>query len=176
VCVFIGVSVRVVSASDVLGKSKKINRIDGRFRRDRYRSSSSPPIHGDAEMECPGDRKDVFCPQQLETAHRRLPPPPRSPATMSTALTSTTPTSARTSSIHHIQLLGAATTSPPRRRRRRVSDKAAAQRQETELVPLAAEEYQGTKQVHALGQKRFVLAAKTGFCWRTRHPPATLSQ
>jgi hypothetical protein len=28
----------------------------------------------------------------------------------------------------------------------------------------------------ALGQKRFVLAAKTGFCWRARHPPATLSQ
>jgi hypothetical protein len=27
-----------------------------------------------------------------------------------------------------------------------------------------------------LGQKRFVLAAKTGFCWRARHPPATLSQ
>jgi hypothetical protein len=26
------------------------------------------------------------------------------------------------------------------------------------------------------GQKRFVLAAKTGFCWRARHPPATLSQ
>jgi hypothetical protein len=28
----------------------------------------------------------------------------------------------------------------------------------------------------SLGQKRFVLAAKTGFCWRARHPPATLSQ
>jgi hypothetical protein len=27
-----------------------------------------------------------------------------------------------------------------------------------------------------LSQKRFVLAAKTGFCWRARHPPATLSQ
>jgi hypothetical protein len=27
-----------------------------------------------------------------------------------------------------------------------------------------------------LGQKRFVLAAKTGFRWRARHPPATLSQ
>jgi hypothetical protein len=27
-----------------------------------------------------------------------------------------------------------------------------------------------------LGQKRFVLVAKTGFCWRARHPPATLSQ
>jgi hypothetical protein len=30
--------------------------------------------------------------------------------------------------------------------------------------------------VLSLGQKRFVLAAKTGFCWRARHPPATLSQ
>jgi hypothetical protein len=28
----------------------------------------------------------------------------------------------------------------------------------------------------SLGQKRFVLAAKTGFCWRARHPSATLSQ
>jgi hypothetical protein len=31
--------------------------------------------------------------------------------------------------------------------------------------------YRGT-----LGHKRFVLAAKTGFCWRARHPTATLSQ
>jgi hypothetical protein len=30
--------------------------------------------------------------------------------------------------------------------------------------------------VLSLGQKRFVLAAKTGFCWQARHPPATLSQ
>jgi hypothetical protein len=28
----------------------------------------------------------------------------------------------------------------------------------------------------ALGQKRFVKAAKTGFCWWARHPPATLSK
>jgi hypothetical protein len=27
-----------------------------------------------------------------------------------------------------------------------------------------------------LGQKRFVLAAKTGLCWQAHHPPATLSQ
>jgi hypothetical protein len=27
-----------------------------------------------------------------------------------------------------------------------------------------------------LGQKRFVLAAKTCFCWRAQHRPATLSQ
>jgi hypothetical protein len=29
---------------------------------------------------------------------------------------------------------------------------------------------------HSLGHKQFVLAAKTGFCWRARNPPATLSQ
>jgi hypothetical protein len=28
----------------------------------------------------------------------------------------------------------------------------------------------------SLGQKRFVLVAKTGFYWRARHPPAILSQ
>jgi hypothetical protein len=37
-------------------------------------------------------------------------------------------------------------------------------------------DYQHPCRLDPLDQKRFVLAAKTGFCWRARHPPATLSQ